>query len=201
MICKKTILICLALLIIGSLPIKAKNVFEKKKQDFPLSVSLSNHSWAFPFNNVFRVNPIYPGMAIGTEYYYRNREKNKLFQTAELGGFINNSSGSALYFNSNFGYRYTSKFGLMADASFGLGLYKTYHSRTTYMQQTNGEYHKVKDKGSSSLSANISFGLGYDLSKVSSKKLMPFIRYQWIAGTEYWSLIGMRPNGILQIGI
>lgn len=198
---KTTHVFIAALLSINIMQLNAQDSLKKQKQDFPIALSVTSHSWAFPLTDLFRLNPYYPGLNVNTEYYYRKRAKHKLFQTAEIGGFLNNSSGSAFYLNSNFGYRFTAKFGLMLDVSLGLGYFHGFHPRTIYTQDSDGTFSKVKDKGIPSLSANFATGLGYDLSKVSNIKMTPFIRYQWIASTSYWSMIGIRPNGLLHLGI
>ena len=199
----KTALLFLLLILIGFQPLYGQDSPSEKerKQTFPISISLTNHSWSFPLTNIFRLDPIYPGMVIGTEFYFLKRTKSKLFQTVEIGGFINKNQGSALYLNSNFTYRYTTKFGLMSEVGLGLGYFHGFHRTATFEQQDSGEFIEVKDRGVGALSSNIAFGLGYDLSKKQEKNWMPFIRYQWIASTNYWSIIGIRPNGLLHLGV
>jgi hypothetical protein len=179
---------------------QAQNETEKK-QTFPISISITNHSWAFPFNKVFRLNPLYPGISAGTEFYYKNKPTFKFFQTAQIGGFLNKASGAGCYFNSNIGLRHTMKFGLAIDFSFGLGYFHSFYPSDTYVQNLNGEFEKSNKGGVGAMSGNISLGLGYDFSRKKNKYFTPFIQYQWIAGTYYWSLITIRPNGLLHLGI
>lgn len=197
--CRPSIIIII-LLSLG-LNSSAQEQSAERKQTFPLSIAYSSHSWAFPLTQVIRMNPQYPGMAVGTEIYYRKRAKTKLFQTIEAGGFINQSSGSALYFQSDIAYRYTADFGMMLDIGLGFGLFKTYYTRDTYSQDATGAYTKSSDNGVSALSQNIFLSVGYDLSKKTDKNWMPFLRYQWIASAAYWSTIPIRPNGLLQVGV
>lgn len=171
------------------------------KQELPLSVSLTNHSWAFPFSQVFRMGPIYPGASVETAYYYRNKEKLDLLQTAQIGGFYNSSSGSALYFNSDLQIKYTANFGLTADLGLGLGYLHSFYPSTTHVQTESGTYETANKAGVGALSANLSLGLGYDLSKKTDLNISPFIRYQWIGSTAYWSLLNIRPNGLLHLGV
>lgn len=172
----------------------------QNQQHFPISLSVFNHTWAFPLSNVLRIAPIYPGISIGSEYHYRDGKKIALYQTFELGGFYNQSSGSAFYLNTNFGIRGQTKFGLMADFSFGLGYFHGFYPSTTYHLSQAGLYEKTKNNGIGASSANFSFTLGYQLKK-TNKKITPFIGYQWMASTTYWSLITIRPNGLLKTGI
>lgn len=174
---------------------------KEKKQTFPISVTLSNQSWAFPLSKIFRLNPYYPGASLGTEYYYLKRPKSKLFQTLEVGGFINKNQGSALYVNSNITYRNTTKFGLVSEIGLGFGYFNSFHPTAIYEQQADGDFELVKDSGVPAFSNNLSLALGYDLTKKFDKKLMPFLRYQWIASGKYWSIIGIRPSALLHLGL
>jgi len=177
------------------------DIKNNKKQSWPISFTVSNHSWSFPMTNVFRIKPLYPGFSVGTEFYYIKKEKGRLFQTFEIGGFANSNQGSATYFNSNLTYRFTARFGLMTEVGIGLGYFHGFQRSATYEQTEAGTFAPVKDNGIPASSSNISFALGYDLSKVLAKNITPFVRYQWIASTNYWSNIGIRPNGLLHLGI
>lgn len=199
--CIKVLSIGLIWLIVSLNPLSAQDTPKAKKQDFPISVSYNNHSWAFPLGSIFRANPQYPGLTIGTELNYRVRTKTTLFQSFEVGGFLNSASGNGSYANTNFGFRYTGKRVIMFDVGLGLGLFKSYHINDTYQQQENGSYLKVKDKGINALSNNIFLSLGYDLSVKHNRNLMVFARYQWIASGAYWSLTTIRPNGLFHVGV
>ena len=171
------------------------------KQDFAVSLSLNNHSWAFPLSSVIRLGPQYPGLTLGTEFNYRVRPKTKFFQTLEIGGFINPASGSGTYFNTDVAFRYTTKRGLLFDIGTGFGMLKSYFINDTYQQQSDGSYQISDDTGISALSQNIFLGVGYDLSVKHDKNLVLFVRYQWIASAAYWSNIMIRPNGLFHFGI
>lgn len=183
--------------------LKAQNadLQNSRKQTWPVSISLSSHSWSLPFTNLGRLKPFYPGFSLGSEFYYIKKQRGQLFQTIEIGGFINQNQGSAIYLNSNLTYRFTANYGLMTEIGLGLGYFHGFHRTDTYSQNEDGRYVEVKDNGIPASSSNISIGLGYDLSRISDRKITPFIRYQWIASTRYWSLLGIRPNGLLHLGI
>ena len=145
--------------------------------------------------------PFYPGLSAETELYYASRPHFKCYQTIQAGGFLNSSSGSALYLNSNFGMRYAAEFGLTADLSFGLGYFHTFYTSPTFTQNESGAFVESNKRGIGAMSGNISLGLGYDLSKKTETDMRLFLRYQWIASTYYWSLITIRPNGLLHLGV
>jgi hypothetical protein len=171
------------------------------EQKFPVSASLINHTWAFPFQQVFRIKPFYPGGVAGTEYVYKENKRSRLFQTLNLGFFLNKTTGSAVFLASDFGYRYTTKFGVFADVSLGLGYLHAFYPRKIYRQNEQNEYVKVHDIGKPVVMVSTSFSLGYDCSKKTSLPLSPFIKYQWFAQYPYFELIPIRPNGILHLGL
>ena len=173
---------------------------DEKKQKVPISLAITNHSWSFPFSQVFRLNPFHPGLEAGTEWCYKEKEKFKFYQAADIGGFINRSSGSAIYMNLNLGIRAKFKFGLRADFAFGLGYFHGFHPSFIYTQSIDGTYQQSKDKGVGSLAANFKMGLGFELPE-SNRELTLFGAYQWMVSTSYWSLITIRPNGLLHIGV
>lgn len=196
--------LCWGLLIFLTLaaPLQAQEIRESsRRQHFPISVAIINHSWAMPFSRIFRLTPIYPGLTVGTEVYYRKKTRSQLFQSFEMGGFINNSSGSALYGYSNFGYRRTAKSGIRWDVALGLGYFHSYYTGPTYQLGTDGQYKALSKSGVSASLTNLSLGLGYDLHKVSNHEATAFIKYQWMVSTHYWSLLGIRPNGLLHLGL
>ncbi len=172
---------------------------DKTVQNFPLSVALINQSWAFPGSQVFRLTPVYPGLSVGSEYHYRQRPKTTFYQSLEFGGFLNRSAGSALYGHTNIGWRYRADFGLAVDVSLGLGYFHGFHPSPIYSLNTNGTYEKVSDPGVGASAANIHLQLGYRLGKFN-RDWTPFVSYQWMASTYYWSLITIRPSGFLKIG-
>lgn len=174
---------------------------KKKKQTWPISISIFNHSWSFPLTDIGRVDPLYPGGVLGTEYYYIKMERGRLLQTFEVGGFLNKNQGSAFFFNSNLTYRFTARFGLMTEIGLGLGYFHGFHRTDTFIQEADGTYIMAKDNGVPASSSNIHLAIGYDLSKKTDSNIMPFIRYQWIASTSYWSIIGIRPNALLHVGV
>jgi len=199
--CKKNLFFNILLLL--SLPIVSisQDIEKVKKQDFPISMSYNNHSWAFPLGSILRLNPQYPGLTVGTEINYRVRPKTKLFQVVELGGFLNSASGNATYVNTSLAFRLSTDFGLYSDIGLGLGIFSSYYINDTYTQQENGSYSLSDEKATTALSNNIFLGLGYDLSKKYDKNLQVFVRYQWIASGSYWSMITIRPSGLFHIGI
>ena len=193
--------LCLSLIwLVGHQGLAQDTQAHKSTQNFPLSLSLTNQSWAFPFSKVFRLAPIYPGILVGSEYQYKSRKKTTIYQSLELGGFINRSAGSALYAHTNFGLRYHTNFGLTADLSLGLGYFHGFRPSAVYSLNEEGSYEKVTDKGLGASAANINLQLGYSL-KETKQNWTPFLGYQWMASTYYWSLITIRPSGFLKMGI
>lgn len=172
-----------------------------QKQDFPVSLSVINQSWAFPQKKVFRMKPFYPGLVFGTEYSYKEGKRGRLLQSANFGFFINNVTGSCLFLHSDFVYRYTFNFGLFADVSLGLGYVHAFYPREIFRQNDENEYVKVRDTGKPAIMVSNSFSLGYDFSRKMNKPIALYLRYQWFAQYPYFELIPIRPNGVLHVGL
>lgn len=168
----------------------------------PLTVSVMNHSWAFPFSKVIRTNgPLYPGLSLGTEHTWRQKNRNQWCQSGEIGGFLNRSMGSALYASSEFRYRRHIPNGLRPEAGIGLGYFHAFSSSPLLQQQSDGSFAEIKDKGKGGSLVSISMGFGYAIPRAEHKPLSVFVRYQWMAATPFTDIIPIRPTGLLHLGL
>ena len=82
-----------------------------------------------------------------------------------------------------------------------MGYFHSLYTSQTFTQTVNGNYVAGDKHGVAALSANISAALGYDFSQKKDWNFEGFMCYQWIGSTYYWSLITIRPNGLLHAGI
>lgn len=172
-----------------------------KTKGIPLQVSLVNHSWAFPLMSVARISPLYPGMFLGSEHLYLEGKRSSLGQTATIGGFLNQATGSALLAHTDLMYRYSTGFGLEAGASFGIGYMHAFHSRPTYRLNDNNVYEATPNRGKPSALVSLSISTGFDLEKSTGLPIVPFLKYQWMASTPYTDIIPIRPHGLLHLGV
>ena len=196
---KSTNKLLLSFIILSSIIIT--NIIKAQKQDFPVSLSIINQSWAFPQKKIFRMKPFYPGLVFGTEYSYKEGKRGRLFQSANLGFYVNNITGSCLFLQSDLAYRFTLNLGLFTDVSLGLGYVHAFYPREIFRQNKENGYVKVRDTGKPAIMVSNSFSLGYDFTKRTGLHFAPFIKYQWFAQYPYFELIPVRPNGILHVGL
>ena len=173
------------------------------EQTFPLVISGCNHSIALPFGKPFRMDPLYPGATAGTEYVYKQGDWGQIHQTGNLGFFANSIVGTGIFLQSDFGYRYTAKFGLFSEASVGAGYIHQFIPRQTFELDENGQFVEVVDYGRPGATLGFSAALGFDLGKVLDLggSLAPFIRYQWFAQIPYLPDLAVGPQSLLHAGI
>ena len=91
----------------------------------PINVSFFNESTAIPFTKFVTI-PIHPGIQLGTELNYKNKEQYRLFQTANINYFYHNYLTQGIGLNSELGYEYRLKFGLAFTGLLGLGYLHTF---------------------------------------------------------------------------
>jgi hypothetical protein len=119
----KKYLLIYSLILLG-VNIKCEGL-EAGNRMYPLSVTVLNQSWAFPFSELTRISPLYPGVTAGI-CRLRN---DKLFyfpQSAYAGYFYNNNSGSALFLYVDQSIRFSPKCGFFMDISLGLGYFHAF---------------------------------------------------------------------------
>ncbi len=70
----------------------------------PLTITIFTESIGFP-NFRFAEGQTNLGIRLGTEFYYKNTNKNQLIQTVNIGYYVHKGFHNALFVNSEFGYR------------------------------------------------------------------------------------------------
>ncbi len=161
--------------------------------------SFFNHSISVPFHKIINT-PVHPGAMAGIEARYFETKRSKLFQSFNLGMFYNKYNGTGFFFNTELGYRYTSKFNLSAETLIGLGKLRIYHPVDIYRLTDAGTYEKAKDKGLSSSYPSFALGLGYKIKSSTRYSVTPFIRYQFFLQTKYNPDIDPLPHAAFHIG-
>jgi len=149
----------------------------KIKQQFPIMIAFSTHSYSWPIVKSF-VTPIQPGFKIGTEYVYSAKKNHKILQTLTLGYFRNPEFLEAYYLNSYFTYRYTATFRLFVDGAIGAGYFHRRHTREVFKVNDNGEFESKTDWGSPGVQVGLNLGAGYAFN-VKNKQMDLFINYEW----------------------
>ena len=170
-----------------------------KDRIYPLSVTLMNESWAFPFSELGRFDPLYPGFTVGINRL-RTDKLITFPQVVNVGYFYNRNVGSAAFLHVNQGIRSALDCGFFFEFSLGLGYFHAFNPGDIYQKQ--GEvYEKARNTGKPGLMVSFSQTAGFDLSRKSDLPLAPFIRYQWIASSPYFDMvIPIRPTGLVHLG-
>lgn len=158
-------------------------VANAQKKPKPVTISLFNEATAIPFTRFITI-PIHPGIQLGTEYNYKNKEHFRLFQTVNISYFYHNYLEQGIGLNTEFGYEYRFKFGLSISGLLGAGYMHTFSTTEEYTF-SNGQYVKKVDRGNARLFPSLSFDIGYYLKKSETKSTKIFIRYQSWAEYPY----------------
>jgi hypothetical protein len=150
-----------------------------KEKAIPISLSLFNESTTIPFTR-FVTTPFHPGIQLGNEFNYKNKEHSRLFQTANICYFFHNYLAQGIGLNTELGYEYRFKSGLTFEGLLGVGYMHTF-ATTEEFTFSNGQYKRKADKGNARLYPSFSIDIGYYLKRKESNSPKIFIRYQsWV---------------------
>ena len=167
---------------------------------YPVSVTLLNQNWGFPFKGRTQFKPLYPGLTIGL-YRLRTDKLISFPQSVQLGFFYNNVAGSALFIHLDQGIRSNLKYGFFSEGSLGIGYFHALHPGDIYKRDGNDEYVKAIDFGKPSFMLSLSESIGFDFSQKYGIPVAPFIKGQWIVSYPYFDMVlPIRPSRIIHIG-
>jgi hypothetical protein len=156
-------------------------IFAQKK-NFPVNISLFNESTAIPFTQFYTM-PIHPGIQLGTEFNYTNKEHSRLFQTANSSYFYHNHLVQGIGLSTELGYEYRLRLGLAFESLLGVGYMHTFATAEEFTF-SNGQYEKKADQGNPRFYPSLSFDIGYYFKKSRNSPKI-FIRYQSWAEYPY----------------
>lgn len=149
----------------------------------PINISLFNEATAIPFTR-FITTPLHPGIQVGTEFNYTQKEFTRLFQTANIAYFYHNHLTQGFGINSELGYEYRFPVGISLSGLFGLGYMQTF-ATTEEFTFSNGRYEKKADSGNARLYPSLSLDIGYYLNSQNKYSPKIFLRYQSWAEYPY----------------
>jgi len=143
------------------------------------NISIFDEGAMIPFYSGFASIPIHPGLLLGVEYYYSKNDKNQLFQTLNIGGYLHKGFEHGLFLNTDVGYRHVFPWGIIDDILLGIGYLHTFSDNDVFKQDNKGRYVKITEYGNPRFIADASVGLGYDFSKKTRLSIQPYLRYQF----------------------
>lgn len=188
----KMVAFSILLLVCGAM--KAEN------RQHPVSVTIFNQSWAWPFSELNRFSPLYPGLTVGI-YRLQNERMFTFPQSVHMGYFYNNACGSALFLHGDQSIRFNLKCGFFIEPSLGLGYFHAFHAHDIYKRNSDGRYGKAVDFGKPSVMFSLSQTIGFDLSKKYGIPIAPFVKIQGIISYPYWEIVlPIRPSNLVHIG-
>jgi hypothetical protein len=196
----KAILV-LALALAGGIQLQAQKPKPETHwlEKHPVDIAIGNFSVGMPFTKVF-ISKYYPLVTAGTEFYYLNKNHSKIFQAVRFGGYYNAYSTSAVFVNTDIGYRLTFGFGLFADAGLGIGYSHLFRPNAIYKMNDEGQYEQVADWGQPSVMADFSLSAGYDFSTLLRKRFSVYFRYGNYIQLFYNPDIPALPQNSFQVG-
>jgi hypothetical protein len=165
----------------------------------PVEISIGNFSVGMPFSKIF-ISKFYPAATAGTEFYYRKTNHSRIYQALRIGGYYSKYSTSAIFINTDIGYRFTFGFGLFADAGLGAGYSHLFRPGSIYTQNGSGEYEQVSDWGKPGFMADYTLSIGYDLTNRLNMPLSFFIRYGSYIQLFYNEDLPVLPQNSFQVG-
>lgn len=167
---------------------------------FPLEFSLFNQAVREPMECI-GLNPLHPGISMGTEFTYTQGRLGLLFQRISLGYYANKYSAKSLFLQTAAGYRYTLGMGLFADLTVGLGYLYSFRSETALALTSKEENDSDMINVNGAVIFSTSFGMGYDFSKKMGWPLSIFIRYEPYIQSPYSDREPELLQGMFHFGI
>ncbi|MEL7530550.1 MAG: hypothetical protein AAFN10_04545 [Bacteroidota bacterium] len=142
----------LALALLGFAPLQAQD------SHLPIRIGLMDHSHAF--GNFWFLGYSYnPALMLGTEHILKAEGNYDFHLTGNLGFYHQSQSQTALFLNSEIGYRYRLN-RWSANARMGLGYAHTFYPGPIYAVSGN-QFEEVSQAGAPRFQPSISVGIGY----------------------------------------
>ncbi len=183
--------------------ITANFTIYSQPKDIPLSISFFNNGTSMPGKGVLGVwnKNVHPGIMLGYQITHKQWKKSELIQNIKLGYFYHRFAQQGIQLYTDVGYRYRFDFGLFADVALGGGYLHSFSGNKMY-QFKNGQYEAKPNWGRPQGMISSALSIGYDLEKVSSIPLKPFIQYQfWMQTPFVKGYVPLLPSTALHIGV
>lgn len=124
----------------------------------PIRISVMDESISLP-NTWFLRYSFNPAVSVGTEWVLKEKNNHDLHATGNLGFFYHKDWQSAVYLNSEIGYRYRLQ-RFFGTARFGLGYTHQFATKPVY-SPVDGNFEQVTDYGGPAVMTSLAVGVGY----------------------------------------
>ena len=136
---------------------------EKKKQLFPISITMMNESLSLPFVSSPIQSRYNPAFIIGTEYTLKKRNKYDFHLSGNLGYYYHKDWESSFFTEIRFGYQYNiNRFSISSEL--GIGYAHLFSPKPIYKFK-DGQFQSVKDKGRPAFLSSFSIISSFKLSR------------------------------------
>ncbi len=192
------------LLLIMSFLFSQQNFAQKNhKQSIPIELSVFNNGTYLPGKGTLGIwSPrFHPGVSLGTRFYYKERKKTELYQTAKLGYFHHRFSQSGLQAYTELGYLYRFTNNFFGEAQLGIGYLLSIPDLQVF-EIENGQYVEKSPKSRSQFMGSLALKLGYDFSGILHQPLDVFTGFQfWVQSPFVNGYVPILPNNSVHFGI
>lgn len=174
-----------------------------QSKEYPLSISFFNNGTSMPGKGALGVwnKNVHPGIMLGYQLTHKQWKKSEWIQNVKLGYFYHRFAQQAVQVYTDIGYRYNFDFGLFADIAIGGGYLHSFSGNKIY-KLNNGQYEAKPNRGRPQGMISSALSIGYDLNKISSIPLKPFIQYQfWMQTPFVKGYVPLLPGTALHLGV
>ncbi len=170
-----------------------------KKRSIPLEIKYGNHSFGFicPFGKPVQA-PFSPSIYVGSEF--QSKRHKFVYRSYGVNWFYHPNVESAVSVLINSNYRFTTKFGLMAEVFWGGGYNHSFIQKHIYKRNSNGLYEKKKNNGAPGILFSVGYNIGYDFSLKTDLELIVFIGQNMTIQVPHYLSTAL-PHNYMQVGV
>lgn len=195
---EKGIVFFLFICLISSLSLHAQ---EKKKRE--LQVSVFNNATALPLSGKLGIfhSPLHPGFSAGVSTHLNQHLRHQLWLSGKIAYLYQQRVQHGIQIYPELGYRFVFDNAIGVGPKLGIGYMHAFTDLQQFELNNQGEYERVKTRGTPSLMASFGLELGYDLQKKIHIPARLFTYYQlWFQTPFVRSYVPVLPNAALHLG-
>ncbi len=194
------------LFLLASEAIFARSLEQKpeapKYKQKAFELSLFNNGTFMPGKGALGIwsRTLHPGISVGKRFYYRQKEKSQLFQTAKLGYFYHRHAQHGFQLYTELGYRYKFTPDFFAEANLGVGYLHSVPALQIF-ELKDGVYKKPGNKGRHQFMGGLTLKVGYNLQAATKLPMDVFAGYQfWVQSPFVNKYVPVLPNNSVHLG-
>lgn len=174
---------------------QAQNDFFKNP---PIILSFYSHSIGTPLRDFIKT-PLNFGLAIGTEFTYKQKKIKSLHQKVELGWYNHKNLQKGFWIKTDLVSRYRTKSGWYGETQGSLGYIQDFNALETF-ELREGQYQKIEKASKGHFLGGFGFGGGYETAVNDKYVVAPFVRYEGLLQFPYSKLTAVLPHTLFHVG-